>query len=166
MKKIRPQRINIFHDQSSDTVGLLQRGQLFLQPGGRIGYAIPLEKIHVVAQRTRVEMLLKFPGSQCEMRFEFAEFFPERGEFATFIFNQKVDNLVQQPRVAPWSVLRDSTKWIFYQGRTASCPTAPLQIQACRITAPGSSVLLALHASCVFSEIMAYSRLWQLKIIQ
>jgi hypothetical protein len=52
------------------------------------------------------------------------------------------------------------------QGRTASCPTAPSQIPACEITAPGSSVLLALHTSFEYSEIMAASRFGQFKIVQ
>ena len=36
---------------------------------------------------------------------------------------------------------------VAHQGRTASYPTAPSQIPACGITAPGSSKLLALHTA-------------------
>ena len=44
-----------------------------------------------------------------------------------------------------------------YRGRTISYLTAPSQIPACGITAPGSSELLASHlATQVFLEIMTY----------
>jgi superfamily II DNA or RNA helicase len=39
--------------------------------------------------------------------------------------------------------LEDQAKKAFDQGRTASYPTAPLQIPACGITGPGSSKQLA-----------------------
>ena len=42
-----------------------------------------------------------------------------------------------------------------YQGRTASYPTIPSQIPACRITALGSSELLTSHfVTLIFLEIM------------
>jgi hypothetical protein len=43
----------------------------------------------------------------------------------------------------------NSTNEKINRGRTAGYPTAPSQIPACGITAPGSSKLLALHPALI-----------------
>ena len=57
-------------------------------------------------------------------------------------------------------LIQEAIEFHIDQGRTASYPTAPSQIPACGITAPGSSELLTSHifAAQVFLEIMAYPR--------
>ena len=64
------------------------------------------------------------------------------------ILGQMADALVQGNRIE------------INRGRTASYPTAPSQIPACGITAPGSSKLLALHPALIlrFLESMKYAR--------